>query len=696
MPFLSTRRTVRTLPWLVLLGASALLAAAQDRPAGTAAGEWPTYGGDLASTKYSPLSEITGDNISRLRVAWNTPSPDAHLSVTTAGGGEWTGQPADVFAELTRLDPQRWRDSDPPVLGNFKATPLMVGGVLYLNTPTSVGAAFDAATGRERWRFNPKSYEAGTTTMSLRWNQRGVAYWRDGTDARIYWGTGDGYLVAVDAATGRPAVDFGVNGRVDLMAGLPRAVRGSRDYLNALTYSVQSPPIVVGDVVITPASISSLVVAKEQIPGWVRGHDARTGRLLWTFHTVPQPGEPGHDSWIGDAWRDAGKVTVWTAMSADPDLGYVYLPTNTTAPDFYGGHRPGDNKHAESLLCLEAKTGRLVWSFQTVHHGLWDYDNPAAPNLIDLTINGALVKAVAQITKQGFVYTFNRVTGAPIWPIEERPVPASDVPGERASSTQPVPSKPAPFEYQGVSIDDLADFTPEIRAQAIAAIKGFRTGPLFTPPSLQGTINRPGSVGGANWSGAAFDPETGTLYVPSRNAFSVTTLAAPDAALKSNLQFMQVNGRSPRMPDGVPLFKPPYSRITAIDMHRGEQRWMVPAGAGDRIRTLPALRGLGLPALGGDTTMSGPLLTKTLLLYALTTGGTTGGPRLVGYDKATGRELGFADLPGAAIGTPMTYAINGRQYIALTVQAAVRTDPPRLVALALPPAPGRTAHPGAE
>ncbi len=688
MPTSVTIRPPR-LRFLVLLGTavltvSALLGAAQDPPRGTTAGEWPSYGGDLASTKYSPLAQITGENISRLRVAWSAPSPDAYLSVSTPGGGEWSGQPADVFAELTRLDPARWRDGESPLITNFKATPLMVGGLLYLNTPTSVGAAFDAATGRPRWTFNPKSYEAGTTTMTARWNQRGVAYWHDGATARVYWGTGDGYLVAVDAVTGRPVPDFGVNGRVDLMAGLPRATRGSRDYLNALTYSVQSPPIVVGDVIITPASISSLVVAKEQIPGWIRAHDVRTGKLLWTFHTVPQRGEPDHDSWKGDSWRDAGKVTVWTAMSADAELGYVYLPTNTTAPDYYGGHRPGDNKHAESLLCLEAKTGRLVWSFQTVHHGLWDYDNPAAPNLLDLTVNGRRVKAVAQISKQGFIYTFDRVTGAPIWPIEERAVAASDVAGERASLTQPIPTKPTPFEYQGVSIADLADFTPEVRAQATKALEGFRYGPLFTPPSLEGTINRPGSLGGANWGGAAVDPESGMLYVPSRNAFSVTTLAAPDAALASNLQFMQVSSRSPRMPAGLPLFKPPYSRITAIDMNAGEHRWMVPAGAGDRVRNLPALRALNLPPLGGDSTFSGPLLTKTLLIYALTAGGTSDGPRLVGYDKATGRELGSADLPGNAIGTPMTYQIEGRQFIALTVLGAARTDVPRVVALALP------------
>ncbi|MGQ0735318.1 MAG: outer membrane protein assembly factor BamB family protein, partial [Acidobacteriota bacterium] len=462
-------------------------------------------------------------------------------------------------------------------------------------------------------------------------------------------------------------------------------MRGKRDYLNALTYSVQSPPIVVGDLVVTPASISSLVNAKEQIPGWVRAFDARTGALRWTFRTVPRPGEAGYDTWKGGSADYSGKVTVWTVMSADEALGLLYLPTNTVAPDFYGGHRLGDNLFAESLVALEIETGRRVWHFQTVHHGLWDYDNPAAPNLIDLVVDGKPIKAVAQITKQGFVYTFDRTTGRPVWPIEERPVPPSDVPGEAASPTQPFPTRPAPFEQQGVTIDDLVDFTPGLRATAVEAVKPFRLGPLYTPPSLEGTITRPGSVGGGNWSGAAVDPETGMLYVPSRNGYGVNRLAPPAPETKSNLRYIQTPGRNPQMPDGLPLFKPPYSRLTAIDMHAGEHRWMVAAGNGDRIRRHPTLRELNLPPLGGDSTYSGPLLTKTLLIYALTTGGTNNGPRLVAYDKATGNELASADLPGPAIGTPMTYLLDGRQYIALTVQGATPREMPELIALAVPP-----------
>jgi quinoprotein glucose dehydrogenase len=511
-----------------------------------------------------------------------------------------------------------------------------------------------------------------------------VAYWRAGEDERVFWGTGDGYLVAVNARTGKPIDSFGVNGKVDLMEGLPRATRGNRDFLNALTYSVQSPPIVVKDLVITPAAISSMVKDKEQIPGWIRAFDARTGAVRWTFRTIPAKGEFGSETWGDGSNAYAGKVTVWTLMSADETLGMVYLPTNTTAPDFYGAHRPGDNLFAESVVALDINSGKRVWHFQTVHHGLWDYDNPAAPNLLDITVNGARIKALAQITKQGYVYTFDRATGKPIWPIEEKPVPPSDVPGEKASPTQPIPTRPAPFEYQGVTVNDLADFTPEIRAMAEKAIEGFRTGPLFTPPSTQGTIVRPGTTGGANWGGAAVDPETGMMYVPSRNAFAVVRLAKPDAALNANLLYMQTATGNPRMPEGLPLFKPPYSRITAIDMNTGEHAWMVPAGAGDRIRNHARLKQLELPPLGGDSNFSGPLLTKTLLIYALTAGGSNGGPRLVAYDKKSGKELASVDLPGTAIGTPMTYLLDGKQYIAITVQGRTSTDIPELIALSTP------------
>src|SRR5688500_15389180 len=464
---------------LVALAVSVAMGIRQP-PSSTAIGEWPTYGGDLANSKYSPLDQINASNFSSLRIAWRMKSPDGFLSMTLPDGTEWHADSKTIFDELNRIDPKRWRDGQPPFVQNYKATPLMVGGTLYVNTPSSVGAAYDARTGALKWVYNPKSYEAGTTTMTLRWNQRGVAYWRDpsttlsasGDDERVYWGTGDGYLIAVNAKTGRPVEGFGVKGKVDLMDGLPRAKRGQRDYLNALTYSVQSPPIVVGDLVITPAAISSLVRFKEQIPGWIRAFDARTGKVRWTCQTIPSKGEFGSETWADGSNEYAGKVTVWTLMSADEELGHVYLPTNTTAPDYYGAHRLGDNLFAESVVALDVATGKRVWHFQTVHHGLWDYDNPAAPNLLDITIDGKRIKALAQITKQGFVYTFDRVTGKPVWPIEERPVPPSDVPGEKASPTQPVPSKPAPLEYQGSHPGDGGDFTPRTRALPGQAIEG--------------------------------------------------------------------------------------------------------------------------------------------------------------------------------------------------------------------------------
>ena len=683
--------TNRRRGWPAIFAAGAFLAALvtvwaqQSGPIG----EWRAYGSDLGNSKYSPLTQIDKDNFARLEVRWRWRSVDANLSRTIPGAGEVWGSSRQIFDQLSKDDPKRWRDGQAPSLAGLKATPLMIGGRLYLNTPLSIGAAIDARTGETLWVYNPKSYESGTTTMTARWNQRGVAYWTDGKEERVFWGTGDGYLIAVDAKTGVPVTSFGDRGRVDLMQGLPYAVRGSRDWLNALTYSVQSPPIVVRDTVIAPASISSYNILKEQIPGWTRAWDARTGKLKWTFHTVPRPGEFGNETWENDAWSYTGKVSGWSIYSADEELGYVYLPLNTAAPDYYGGHRLGDGLFGESLVCLDVETGKRVWHYQFVHHGLWDYDPPAAPNLLDVTVNGQRVKAVAQVTKQGFVFTFDRVTGKPIWPIEERPVPPSDVPGERAARTQPFPTKPPPFEYQGVTVDDLVDFTPEVRARALEATRNFRLGPLYTPPSLivsggnQGTIGRPSASGGANWSGAAVDPEMGRLYVPSRNAMTIYKLEPPSPNQpQTNLRYLEGRGgANASMPQGLPLFKPPYSRMTAIDMNTGAHAWMIPLGDGNGVRNHPMLKALNLPPVGGDSTLSGPLLTKTLLINALTRGGSKDGARLVAFDKVTGAEIASVDLPGLPIGTPMTYMLDGKQYIALTVNG---TPAPELVSLALP------------
>lgn len=635
---------------------------------GAANGEWRSYGGDLGSTKYSPLDQIDARNFEDLEVAWRWRSPD---------GG---------------LDLDALRQRQPSIsIRNFKATPLMVGGVLYITTPLYQAAAVDAATGETIWVYNPESYlgqPSPHANVGIGFNSRGLAYWSDGQDERVLWGTNEGYLLAVDAKTGQPVRSFGINGRVDLMEGIPRAVRGTADHRGHSWLGVASPPIIAHDVVVTPTVISDFPIAKEAPPGWVKGIDVRTGETLWTFRTVPQGDDYGADSWLNESWRYSGNTNVWSMMSVDDALGYIYLPTGTATNDYYGGHRLGDNLYAESLVVLDIETGARIWHFQMVHHGLWDYDNASAPNLVDVTVDGRPIKAVAQVTKQGFAYVFDRVTGEPVWPIEERPVPPATMPGDVASPTQPFPTKPPAFEAQGVAVDDLVDFTPEIRLMALDVIKDFKIGPLYTPPSLpvdggtQGTIQRPSIAGGANWSGAGVDPETGLLYVPSTNAFSVLSYMTPDPAEGGNFEFVVGRlggGAQPQMPRGLPLFKPPYSRMTAIDLNAGDHAWMVPNGNGDRIRNHPLLRDLDLPPLGGEG-QGGPVVTKTLLISALTAGGTEGGPRLVARDKTTGAEVGSVDLPAGAIGTPMTYLHGGRQYIALTIGG----DVPELIALGLP------------
>ena len=631
---------------------------------GAVDGEWRSYGGDLGSTKYSPLDQIDAANFEDLQLAWRWQSADASL---------------DLESIRQRVPRIQYR--------MFQATPLMVSGVVYISTALHQVAAIHAGTGETLWVHDPQAYLAGSPTHF--YNSRGVAYWTDGDVARIFFGTNEGYLIGLDADTGEPVLEFGDNGRVDLMAGIPRATRGGTNYNGRNLFGVASPPIVAHDVIVTPNVIGDGTITKEAPPGWLKGVDARTGDTKWMFRTVPQADDFGAESWLNESWRYSGNTNVWSMLSVDDELGYVYLPTGTPTGDYYGGHRPGDNLFAESVVALDIETGQRMWHFQAVHHGVWDFDFPAAPNLLDITVDGRRVKALAQVSKQGFTYVFDRMTGDPVWPIEERSVATdTDLEGESLSPTQPFPTKPPPFEYQGVTIDDLVDFTPDIRQMAVEAVKDFTLGPLFSPPTLsveggaQGTIQRPYVGGGASWTGAAVDPETGLLYVPSMNRFSVLKYYTPDPADGGNLRYTMrglAAGIQPRMPQGLPLLKPPYSRMTAIDLNKGDHQWMRPNGDGNRYRNHRLLRDLDLPPLGGDG-HGGPVLTKTLLVSALSAGGTNDGPRLVARDKGSGEIIGSVDIPAGAIGTPMTYMYNGKQYIALTIGG----DVPELVALALP------------
>jgi quinoprotein glucose dehydrogenase len=636
--------------WLCVLVAAALAASALGRyHSGNyhfRSGEWRFYGGDQGGSRYSPLDQITKANVKHLRVAWTWTVPDAEVA---------KGQPALARATY------------------FQSTPLMVGGVLYVTTPLSQLAAVEAMTGKTLWVYDPKSYESGRPP-NIGFVHRGAAYWTDGKQERIFFATGDAHLIAVDARTGQPVADFGENGRVDLTRGLDRTVPRR-------IYGVSSAPVICRDVVVVGSSISDGATLPEMPPGHVRGFDARTGQLKWLFRTIPRQGEFGYETWENDAWKYTGNTNVWAPMSADDELGYVYLPTSTPTNDFYGGHRLGDNLFAESLVCLKAETGERVWHFQMVHHGLWDYDLPCAPNLVEITVGGRRIQAVAQATKHGFVFVFDRRTGEPVWPIEERPVPPSTVPGERAARTQPFPVKPPPFERQGVTERDLIDFTPELKAEALEIFKRFESGPLFTPPSLKGTLGLPGYGGGANWGGAAFDPETGVLYIPSITSPMLLALGQPDPH-RSSFRYTRRGVPDFSGPRGLPLVKPPYGRITAVDLNQGEILWQVANGDGPRAH--PLLKALKLPPLG-SMGRAGPLLTRTLLFVGEGTGrtGSTvggGGPKFKAYDKVTGAVVWETVLPDHTTGAPMTYLAGGKQYVVV----AVGSTPAQLVALSLP------------
>ena len=562
----------------------------------------------------------------------------------------------------------------------YHDTPLMVKGVLY--TVTSLGqiAALNPATGASLWVFDPANWKSGRPG-NLGFVHRGISYWTDGTKERLLLGTSDAYLISVDAKSGALDTTFGQGGRIDLMAGLANAVRSTN-------YSVTAAPIICRDVVVVGASIHDGPTHKEWPRGDVSGFDVRTGKRLWTLHSIPQKGEFGNETWGDDSFSYSGSTNVWTNMSADEELGYVYLPFGTPTDDWFGGHRPGANLFAESLVALDVKTGKRMWHFQAVHHGIWDYDLPAAPVLADIRVDGKVIKAVAQVSKQGFTYVFDRRTGVPVWPIEERPVPQSTVPGERSSPTQPFPTKPPAFERQGVTASDLIDFTPELKQAALEAIKPFNYGPLFTPPTEQGTIALPGWVGGANWAGAAFDPEQGTLYVPSLTSPIVIQLVKPDPT-KSNLLYVRGGVQVPPTLDGLPIVKPPYGRVTAINLNQGDTKWVAPVGDGPRNH--PLLKDLNLPALGAAL-RNAPMVTKSLLFIATGQGNLGGGRalpvggrplstglppepvKLRAFDKATGALLWEFVPPSQPLASPMTYSYQGVQYLVVAAGSGLSAE----------------------
>ena len=605
-------------------------------------GQWLSHGGDKGGTRYSSLDQITGDNFSSLKVAW-----------------QWESIEGEIDTPSRRTRP-----------GPLLATPVMARGVLYTSTSFSQVAAIDAGTGESLWKYDPGSWRAGRPA-NMGFRHRGVAYWRDGDDERVIIATGHSHLIALDASTGEPVSGFGENGHVDLTRGLNQPA-------HIWSHQVNSPPMICRDVIVVGSVIMDRPPTKAFLRGDIRGFDVRTGKKRWQFHTIPQAGEFGVETWENDSWKYSGNTNVWTMMSADEELGYVYLPMGAATNDFYGGHRPGDNLFANCLVCLNAETGKRVWHYQTVHHDLWDYDLPCAPNLVDVVVDGKPIKAVAQMGKTGYCYVFDRVSGKPVWPIREVPVPQSKVPGEKTSPTQPVPTKPPPFSAQGLTEENVIDFTPELKKEALEIIEKYDYGPIFTPGSERGTLTVPGDGGGANWMGATLDPETSIVYVPSISYSYVVKLAKPDPARSDHAYTIKI-GR-PRGPDGLPLFKPPYSRITAIDLKTGTHAWMRPMGTG--IENHPRLRGLDIPPTGGGG-WAYPMTTRTLLIAGH-------GDNMLALDKATGKLITELELKnssgrslGRVTGLPLTYMHEDRQFIAVALTDR-RSRKSRIVALALP------------
>ncbi|MEQ8263932.1 PQQ-binding-like beta-propeller repeat protein [Pseudohaliea sp.] len=654
---------------LLVVSVSGLLVGgvvAQAEQAAGNPGEWRGFGNDPGHTKYTPLDQINHDTVSQVEILWNRES---------------------VSPALVEEEP----DINP--IANFRATPIMVDDVLYTTNGVGLVEALHPGTGETLWVQEPleKGFR-GLAGMST----RAVAYWSRGEKRRILAARGD-YLVSMDAASGRLDTQFGDGGKVNL--------RWKPDEKGVLRAGPSAGPIVLGDLVIVGGSNAwDFGVLEQGTSEDIRAFDVETGELVWTFHVLPRKGEFGYDGTVASS----GGAGAWAALSADEELGYVYAATGSPNNPWFGGHRPGSNLFANSVICIDAKTGERVWHYQVVRHDLWDYDIAAAPVLVDIVVDDTPIKAVVVTPKHGYIFVFDRMTGEPVWPIEDHPVPGSSVPGEKAAATQPYPTKPAPVDQQGLSEDDVIDFTPELRAEALEILKPYVTGPTFTPPTLEtsdsrGTLTYPGSAGGVNWNGPAFDPETNMLFVPSFTAPWVNSLITPPESVKATISYIhgpdfessdimaacctqwELAG-----PDGLPLSKPPYGRITAIDLNTGDTEWVVANGDGPRNH--PRLRDLDLPPLG-NSGKAGVLLTKSLLfigegsdvnsLYAGEYGG--GGRMFRAYDKVTGEVVWEIELPAGATGSPMSYLYEGRQYILLA--AGGEGGGPQWVALGIPDSP---------
>jgi quinoprotein glucose dehydrogenase len=636
-------------------------------------GEWRTYGGDLGNTRYSPLTQINASNFDKLQIAWR---------FNTANLG-----PRPEF--------------------NLEATPLMVGGVVYSVAGSRRDVvALDATNGEMLWMHSEKEGPRGEAAPR-RLSGRGLAYWTNGREERILYVTPGYRLIALDAKTGQLIPTFGKAGVVDLKMDDDQQI----DLITG-EVGLHSAPAVAGDTIIVGAAhlAGGVPKSKRNVKGYVRGFDVKTGKRLWIFHTIPKPGEFGYNTWENDSADYTGNTGVWGQISVDEELGMVYLPVEMPTGDYYGGHRPGNGLFGESIVAVDLKTGQRKWHYQLVHHGIWDWDIPCAPILVDINVNGRMVKGLAQPTKQSYLYVFDRVTGQPIWPIEEKPVPQGDVPGEKYSLTQPIPSKPPAYGRTGTSVDELIDFTPELRAEAVKVASRYKLGPLFTPPSLSkvdgplGTLVAGCCQGGTNWPGGSYDPETHMVYAFTWGNVTSLGLIAADPN-RSDMNFVSGVARATAAPaaapaaaaggegggpgltvQGLPLFKPPYGSIAAISLDKGEIAWKVPHGeTPDNVRNSPLLKGVTIPRTGRGGIVG--VLTTGSLVIAGERGTFTdeqgrNGARLRAYDKATGKDAGAVFMPQGQTGSPMTYMVNGKQYIVIAIGGP--NYPGELVAYKLP------------